>query len=482
MSNCDVHIDQRTILYCTQHDKIICELCLPDTHKNCKSIISIDQAAKGVNNGTALEDLKSRMEDLSKMFNELMKCQTNNAVIFEKQRDDIMEKIYTDKQLINNDLDEIKDELNKQYQTTKQKMEEAKRNTQKRHQSVQTWIHELSYVESLSNEVNLFQTIKVLDKKIHKEETDICNQRKHYKIEFNPIGKKNLPIVFQFMGKISVTEEQMHIVEVHHNLQVHVPKSKDDDYQRTHSFLTSVFGLNIKIDKCCFISEERLLLFGGTTPHIFVCGYDGTVVCTVELEHKPKDVAIIDSKQAIITLLSKGFQILDLISFTLGKCIKASKNGCSGVTSRNGQIWTHDVFRTIDQIDISGNILRSITTKDCINNIVIDNNGNLYYNQFPHEYNDVYRMTRDGHVSLFFGHSDLRRPWGIDVDDKGNVYVAGMMSNNIHRISSDGKDHQIILTENDGIDYPRDLNYNRDTRQLLVVNDHMKRVDIYSLP
>lgn len=98
-------------------------------------------------------------------------------------------------------------------------------------------------------------------------------------------------------------------IEVHHNLQVHVhvPKSKYDDYQRTHSFQTSVFGLDVEIEKCCFISEERLLLFGSKTPHFFVCGYDGTVVCTVELEHKPKDVAIIDSKQAIITVMKKWF-------------------------------------------------------------------------------------------------------------------------------------------------------------------------------
>lgn len=149
---------------------------------------------------------------------------------------------------------------------------------------------------------------------------------------------------------------------------------------------------------------------------------------------------------------------------------------------RNGQMWTHDVFRTIDQINISGNILlRSITTKECINNIVMDNNGNLYYNQFPHDYNDIYRMTCDGHVTLFFGYSDLRRPWGIDVDDKGNVYEDGMMSYNIHRISSDGKDHHIILTENDWITYYRGLNYNKDTRQLLIINDYCKRVDIYSL-
>lgn len=64
------------------------------------------------------------------------------------------------------------------------------------------------------------------------------------------------------MGKISITEEQMQIVEVHHNLQVHVPKSKHDDYQRTNSFQTSVFGLDVEIEKCSFIPEEGLLLFG----------------------------------------------------------------------------------------------------------------------------------------------------------------------------------------------------------------------------
>ncbi|CAC5361337.1 unnamed protein product [Mytilus coruscus] len=33
-TDCGIHTDQRTVLNCTQHDKISCDLCLSDTHRN----------------------------------------------------------------------------------------------------------------------------------------------------------------------------------------------------------------------------------------------------------------------------------------------------------------------------------------------------------------------------------------------------------------------------------------------------------------
>ncbi|VDI54559.1 Hypothetical predicted protein [Mytilus galloprovincialis] len=487
--DCDVHTDQRTVLFCTQHDKVICDLCLSDNHKNCDSIISIDRAAKGVKSGTALADLKSRINHLNEMFPALLKCQTKDEKEFDRQRNKFLQQISTTRQQINNHLDQIEketvEELNKQFKKIKHKMDEAKHKTQKGLAAVATWIDELSSIETIRNEVLLFQTIKFMNNKTHIEETNINELNKQHKIEFDPFDTNDLRVVLTSMGKISLTENQMHIPALQHNSQqIQEPvKSMEGEIQRTNSFLTSVLGSDVRIIMGCFVSGKRLLLPHYLSPHISVCGYDGNDVNRIKLEHNPKDVAMIDDNQAIVTLYYKGFQILDLTTLTLGRCIKPGGQGCYAVTCSNDQIWTSDDgFNTISQIDTSGNILRSITANNMIEDFCIDNNDNIYYTPVSNSDNNVNRIIHDGQESIYFSHSDLIRPNSIDVDGKGNVYVGGLMSDNIHRISSDGKDHQIILTKNDGIHGPWGLCYNRGKKQLLVVNDNKKSVAMYNLP
>ncbi|XP_063398183.1 uncharacterized protein LOC134683067 isoform X1 [Mytilus trossulus] len=486
--DCDVHTDQRTTQFCTQHDKVICDLCLSDTHKNCDSIISIDRAAKGVKSGTALADLKSRINHLNEMFPELLKCQTKDEKEFDRQRDKFLQQISTTRQQINNHLDQIEketiDELNKQFKKIKHKMDEAKHKTQKGLEAVATWIDELSSIETISNEILLFQTIKLMNSKTHIEETNINELNKQHKIEFDPFDTNDLPVVLKSIGKISLTENQMHIPALQHNSQqIQEPvKSMEGKIQRSYSFLTSVLGSKVQISNGCFVSGKRLLLLHYDSPHIYVCDYDGNDVHMITLEHNPWDVAMVDDNQAIVTLRHKGFKILDLTTLVLGRCIEPGGQGCYAVSCSNDQIWTFDGIYTISQIDISGNILRSVKTKNRVQNFCIDNNSNIYYTRGNGDDNNVYSVKPDGQESIFCSHSDLIGPYGIDLDDKGNVYVGGMWSQHIHRISSDGKDHQIILTKDDGINGPWGLCHNRETKQLLVVNDIKKSVAMYTLP
>ncbi|XP_063400101.1 uncharacterized protein LOC134684723 [Mytilus trossulus] len=422
------------------------------------------------------------------MFPELLKCQTKDEKEFDRQRDKFLQQISTTRQQINNHLDQIEketiDELNKQFKKIKHKMDEAKHKTQKGLEAVATWIDELSSIETISNEVLLFQTIKFMNNKTHIEETNINELNKQHKIEFDPFDTNDLPVVLKSIGKISLTENQMHIPALQHNSkQIQEPvKSMEGEIQRSYSFLTSVLGSKVKISKGCFVSGKRLLLSHYNSKHISVCGYDGNGVHMITLEHELRDVAMVDDNQAIVTLSDKGFQILDLTTLTLGRCIKPGGKGCCAVSCNNDQIWTFNGGLTISQIDISGNILRYITTKNRVHNLCIDNNGNIYYTTGNGADNNVYRITPDGQESLFFSHSDLIFPWVIDVDHKGHVYVGGMGSQNIHRISSDGKDHQIILTKDDGINGAWDVCYNRETKQLLVVNDYKESLAMYTLP
>jgi DNA-binding beta-propeller fold protein YncE len=64
----------------------------------------------------------------------------------------------------------------------------------------------------------------------------------------------------------------------------------------------------------------------------------------------------------------------------------------------------------------------------------------------------------------------LKFPFGISVDNNGNVYVVGRDSINVMVISPDGHSHRQLLSSKDGLVLPQMLDYERSTNRLLVVN------------
>jgi hypothetical protein len=93
----------------------------------------------------------------------------------------------------------------------------------------------------------------------------------------------------------------------------------------------------------------------------------------------------------------------------------------------------------------------------------------LYYtNGFAHTVTccDLHGTTqwqfKDGPV--------LNCPFGISVDNDGNVYVVSYRNNSVVVISPDGQRHRQLLSSMDGLSCPVVLDYDKSTNKLLVVN------------
>ena len=65
----------------------------------------------------------------------------------------------------------------------------------------------------------------------------------------------------------------------------------------------------------------------------------------------------------------------------------------------------------------------------------------------------------------------LQLPYGISVDNDGNVYVVGYYTHNVVVISPDGQRHRQLLSSKDGLRNPRVLDYDKSPNMLLVVNE-----------
>jgi hypothetical protein len=145
---------------------------------------------------------------------------------------------------------------------------------------------------------------------------------------------------------------------------------------------------------------------------------------------------------------------------------------CYGVTAVKDKIYIGGVDKVII-LNIDGSLVRKIATTGI--------NYNLLYN----ERNDQLLLRQegrlccinlDGHVIYRYDISGWR---GLAVDQQGHVYISGLDSHDIHRLSPDGTFRDIVLSKHDGVDEPRSITFNNDFTKLFIINGG-KTVLVYS--
>lgn len=71
----------------------------------------------------------------------------------------------------------------------------------------------------------------------------------------------------------------------------------------------------------------------------------------------------------------------------------------------------------------------------------------------------------------FLNEDKIREPKGITIDGIGNLYVSSYSSCNVVVISPDGNQYKELLTEKDGLVYPRGIHYDKKGNHILVCNE-----------
>ena len=85
-------------------------------------------------------------------------------------------------------------------------------------------------------------------------------------------------------------------------------------------------------------------------------------------------------------------------------------------------------------------------------------------------------INLDGQVIYRY---DIPGEDGLAVDRQGYIYISGLLSNDIQRLSPDGTFRDIVLSKRDGIDQPFGIAFNNNFTKLFVIN-RGKSVLVYS--
>jgi hypothetical protein len=195
----------------------------------------------------------------------------------------------------------------------------------------------------------------------------------------------------------------------------------------------------------------------------------------ISLTSKPYCITVVPcTDKAVVTLPDEeSIQFINTTNNTKDNKINIGE-WCYSVTAVKDKIYIGGRDKVII-LNIDGSLVREIATHG-------DNN-NLLYN----ERNDQLLLRQkdgrlccinlDGHVIYRY---DISGDCGLAVDQQGHVYICGLHSDDIHRLSPDGTFRDIVLSKHDGVDKPRSITFNNDFTKLFIINNGGKTVLVYS--
>ena len=283
-------------------------------------------------------------------------------------------------------------------------------------------------------------------------------------------------------GEVSVTEannvkakeyirfKKNTLVENMNERIVRVPKS------RKFMFSTLKLEKGTKIRSGCFLPDNKLLLSSFNENCVFVCNKDGEKRKKISLPFKLSDMTLYNKQQILFATGTK-IQSFNTNSLTLGDIISESFLN-DVISSSNDQVAIRSPSGAISVMDVHGKLLRQLQVQS-YGYIALDRFGRVYYTN--NAKSEVHCFYPNGSHKCIYRHENLKDPSGMTTDETGNLYVAGHLSHNIHKISAQGKESSIVLTYNDGIEHPQRITYNDKTGELLIINSEWKSVEIYQL-
>jgi hypothetical protein len=223
-------------------------------------------------------------------------------------------------------------------------------------------------------------------------------------------------------------------------------------------------------------SDNKLLLCEYLPSHhkIYIYKDYKTYEDKISLTSSPWGITVVPcTDKAVVTLLDeRSIQFINTTNNTKDNQINIGED-CTGVSAVKDKMYIGGLGKVLI-LNTDGSRVREIRTDDGVN-----------YNLLYNERNDqllLRQMMRlccinlDGHVIYRY---DISGWEGLAVDQQGHVYICGLVSHDIHRLSPDGTLRDIVLSEHDGVDRPEGITFNNDFTKLFIIT-RGKIVLVYS--
>lgn len=463
---CKEHSNKKLELFCKDHGKLCCLICMTVSHRQCDRVVTLDEAAIGIKSATICSDI---LENLQKSSTQLRHTITNGQKsigLFKQQRKSAIETVDETKTKMEKHLVLLQENFKRDFSTFCREnikaMDEKLKILKKQ---------ELLVNKSLENFKNKIENSSDVDVLMETNRLNyICSETDSV-LESNDTSVPHLEI-------------DLHVNECIQNFSNHFPQVgtfevKNLDSGSTFNFANSVLELKQTmklLDKSCitgvkFLSDGNMVLIDSRFKALYFYGIEAKKILEIGLPDSPWDVELLDKNILIVSFQERPYlQFVDVIKRKLRKEIKIDEPK-RGIAVHSNQIILSSKSK-ISVIDLSGNEKYNFIAGDPLYTC-IDGSGRLY---FRDQSNKLACTDLNGHMIFTYNNPELKVITGITCDSENNIYVAGFSSHNIHQISPDG---ELIEIYSMGISKPRAIFLQKNGRLLLVSNNEGKEVNIF---
>ncbi|XP_071121527.1 uncharacterized protein MAL8P1.12-like [Mytilus edulis] len=448
---CTSH-DKKYQFYCQKHECPCCSTCIVECHKECREIAELEKIIRNAKSSNAMCEIEESLVEIADNLKKIRQHQQVNLSKFKEKRKEIEKEIKKSRIQINNHLDKLQEDLMKQLNELEEK-ENSKicqliASLEQKEKEIGECQNSLLNIKKHATDLQMFLSIKQIEEDVYSKEKQLQalvegTEQHTLSYQINNSIQNIISDIRRF-GEVRIESNPCDIVLIKKKVrqaQLMVPivstKSIENIKLTIHK---SVETQGNHIYGCCILPDDRLVFTYYLAQQLKVFSVKGSKDFEIKMPSDPVDIVYIreDNTLAVSSNSPDTITIINLETKQMMKSI-ALDSEIDGISLKGNQL-IYSVrgigIRMIDLTDESiSDLVREALTSCCYTATFRDN---IYHTNNQKDTVTCYNL----HGKLlwtFNNESVLKSPHGIDVDNDGNVFVAGYNSNNVVVISSDGK-------------------------------------------
>ncbi|XP_052106137.1 E3 ubiquitin-protein ligase TRIM71-like [Mytilus californianus] len=479
--NCIEHEDLSNEFYCSDHNCLVCQICIDNNHRNCGKIQTIDIPAKGCRSSLMLEDVTKDIASLLKSTKELVEESQKNKTRVGQIKAKVLKEIAKFRHDINDHIDQLERKLFSEVDIIDKKICKKVGNAlceaNERQNFVENVWQQVDFYTKHGSESQLFILLNTLKSDISRQAQGLQNLipcLESNNISFEP---SDMIAVIKSLGSVKEISTPSAVTSKHYG-QVQAPI--EDNRQK----MSTQFGFEKKVNipsgritGMAITNDNRLILCNDITDENNISAWTETGQHLQSLtipDRRVFAIAIIPgTDEAMITLPGDGLiQFININSFTEGKEIQLSVVSPHGIAVIRDNLIVGSKDGKVSFIDRTSGKCQKIlkVCKGVLTALVPDVGDQEDERLYCCEHNGgnaVICLILDG-TRIFS--CVMKEPVALALDSKGYAYVTEYNCHNLHRLSSNGEVDDILLKETDGLHCPLAVVFNKTYSKMYISN------------
>ena len=490
--HCNEH-HEKFSLYCKEHECPCCGICMMETHRDCIDVTILENLIKkNVKTSDIFNEIEQLISEITETIGNIRQNRETNSDAVREHKIIVENEIQELRTKINNHLDKLQENMTKElteaHKQITNETQELLVSLDEKQKELTEYQTNVVNIRKYASDLQTYVAVKQIEKEVETHDTGLQSLVKSNSLNQTKLsckidnGLKTIATNIQKFGEIVVESRPCEMIIVRRKdkqAQMMVadlsPPVSVDNIQLKLKHKININGRNIR--GCSFLPDGRIVLSSFITDTVTFINKEGVEYVQIGKDKTGANaydtVYIKDNNSVAVSSGFGGNKCITIIDIVSNKVLTtiSMDTYIVGMAIRGRTIYYCAWKEGLKKLSLNGNSVSDIINRDMqLVYYVATFEDKLYYTNFEKHTVTCCDLHGTTHWEFKSEHF-LQCPRGISLDNDGNVYVVGYVSNNVVVISPDGQRHMQLLSSKDGLVNPSVLEYDKSTNRLLVVNE-----------